>query len=108
MRTVDILHDKVGSRKEFIKIFSDMCQAADIKHKVITGFIKDDMYNPGDYFDKKKSELESWIVVYIENDWRLVDPVLGAGKSFTFHDGKNSLNVQRKKPFFLFNPVFSR
>ena len=47
--TVDILHDKVGSRKDFVKIFGDLCQAADIKHKVITGFIKDDNYKPGEH-----------------------------------------------------------
>ena len=79
LETVDILRDKVGARKDFVKIFSELCQAADIKNKVITGFIKDDQYKPSEFFDKRKSSLESWLVVRIENDWRLIDPLLGAG-----------------------------
>ena len=77
--TIDILRDKVGARKHFVKIFTEMCQAANIKTKEITGFIKDDHYKPAEFFDKKKSVLESWVAVRIENDWRLVDPLLGAG-----------------------------
>ena len=34
----------------------------------------------GERFDKRKSPLESWVAVFVENDWRLVDPLLGAGK----------------------------
>ena len=45
--TIDILRDKTGSRKDFIKIFIEMCQSADIQCKEITGFIKDDNYKPG-------------------------------------------------------------
>ena len=45
--TVDILRDKIGARKDFVKIFTEMCQAADIKNKTITGFVKDDSYKPG-------------------------------------------------------------
>ena len=82
MSTVEILHDKVGSRKEFVKIFTEMCQVANIKHKIITGFVKDDNFKTGDYFDKKSSSLESWVAVYVENDWRLVDPLLGGGKFY--------------------------
>ena len=36
----------------------------------------------GDFFDKRKSSLESWVVVKLESDWRLVDPLLGAGEDF--------------------------
>ena len=59
-----------------------MCQVANIKHKIITGFVKDDNFKTGDYFDKKSSSLESWVAVYVENDWRLVDPLLGGGKFY--------------------------
>ena len=45
--TIDILRDKIGARKDFVKIFIEMCQAAKIKNKTITGFIKDDSYKPG-------------------------------------------------------------
>ena len=45
--TIDILRDKTGARKDFVKIFTEMCQAADIKSKIITGFVKDDSYKPG-------------------------------------------------------------
>ena len=37
-------------------------------------------FTSGDFFDKRKSALESWVAVYIEKDWRLIDPVLGAGR----------------------------
>ena len=47
MDTIDILRDKIGARKDFVKIFTEMCQAADIKCKIITGFVKDDSYRPG-------------------------------------------------------------
>ena len=45
--TIDILRDKTGARKDFVKIFTEMCQAANIKSKIITGFVKDDSYQPG-------------------------------------------------------------
>ena len=83
-------------------IFTEMLHVGGIKFKTITGFIKDDNYHPGTYynsrihlsnisspniliisgerFDKRKSPLESWVAVFVENDWRLVDPLLGAGK----------------------------
>ena len=35
--TIEILRDKAGSRKDFIKIFIEMCQAADVQCKEITG-----------------------------------------------------------------------
>ena len=34
----------------------------------------------GERFDKRKSPLESWVAVFVEADWRLVDPLLGAGQ----------------------------
>ena len=97
MTTVDILRDKAGTRRDFVKIFTELCQVAGIKFKIITGFIKDDNYHPGkaphhidlyfkttpllgERFDKRKSPLESWVAVFVENDWRLVDPLLGAGE----------------------------
>ena len=96
LTTVDILRDKAGTRRDFVTIFTEMCEVAGIKFKTITGFIKDDNYHPGiakiqshlqtfihlsgERFDKRKSPLESWVAVFVENDWRLVDPLLGAGK----------------------------
>ena len=96
LTTVDILRDKAGTRRDFVTIFTEMCEVGGIKFKTITGFIKDDNYHPGiakiqshlqtfihlsgERFDKRKSPLESWVAVFVENDWRLVDPLLGAGK----------------------------
>ena len=96
LTTVDILRDKAGTRRDFVTIFTEMCEVGGIKFKTITGFIKDDNYHPGialiqsrhqtflhlsgERFDKRKSTLESWVAVFVENDWRLVDPLLGAGK----------------------------
>ena len=93
---MDILRDKAGTRRDFVTIFTEMCEVGGIKFKTITGFIKDDNYHPGiakiqshlqtfihlsgERFDKRKSPLESWVAVFVENDWRLVDPLLGAGK----------------------------
>ena len=96
---MDILREKAGTRKDFVTIFTEMCQVGGIKFKIITGFVKDDNYHPGitithlsqshlskhsdtsgDRFDKRKSPLESWVAVFVENDWRLVDPLLGAGR----------------------------
>ena len=92
---VDILREKAGTRKDFVTIFTSLCEVAGIKFKIITGFIKDDNYHPGmtnailtshyqallsgERFDKRKSPLESWVAVFVENDWRLIDPLLGAG-----------------------------
>ena len=44
---MDILRDKAGTRRDFVKIFTELCQVAGIKFKIITGFIKDDNYHPG-------------------------------------------------------------
>ena len=103
LTTLDILRDKAGTRRDFVTIFTEMCEVGGIKFKTITGFIKDDNYHPGmattgyisvsfsrhsdisgDRFDKRKSPLESWVAVFVENDWRLVDPLLGAGKGISW------------------------
>ena len=47
LSTLDILRDKAGTRRDFVKIFTELCQVAGIKFKIITGFIKDDNYHPG-------------------------------------------------------------
>ena len=47
LTTVDILRDKAGTRRDFVTIFTEMCEVGGIKFKTITGFIKDDNYHPG-------------------------------------------------------------
>jgi transglutaminase/protease-like cytokinesis protein 3 len=47
MSTRDILKEKVGVCRQFVKIFSEMCQLANIRVKCIRGFAKGHTFVPG-------------------------------------------------------------
>ena len=47
LSTVDILRYRAGTNREFVKIFTELCQAAKLKVKIITGFLKDNDHNLG-------------------------------------------------------------
>ena len=47
LSTLDILRLKAGSREEFVKLFEEMCQIANIEVQTIEGFTKTHYYTPG-------------------------------------------------------------
>lgn len=95
-----------------------MCQIADIEVAVVQGYIKDAQYVPGseksNIDDDTKSkhtpgssfsevdQLHHWIAVVLEGNWRLVDPVCGAGLSDTKRSG--SWHPELSDNFFLTDP----
>ena len=50
MTTKDILREKVGVCRQYVKIFSEMCMIADLSVKNIRGFSKAYTYLPGKIF----------------------------------------------------------
>ena len=47
LSTLDILRLKTGVRREFVKVFQEMCQIANIEVQTIEGFSKTHHYTPG-------------------------------------------------------------
>ena len=47
MTTRDVLKEKVGVCRQYVQIFSEMCQLANIKVKSLRGFAKGHTYIPG-------------------------------------------------------------
>ena len=47
LSTLDILRLKTGVRREFVKMFQEMCQIANIEVQTIEGFSKTHHYTPG-------------------------------------------------------------
>ena len=47
MTTRDVLKDKVGVCRQYVQIFAEMCQLANIRVKSIRGFAKGHTYIPG-------------------------------------------------------------
>ncbi len=47
MATTDILRERRGVAQQFVKIFSEMCQAGGIRVQILKGFAKDRDYMPG-------------------------------------------------------------
>ena len=49
MSTRDVLREKMGVCREYVKIFSEMCDIAGYRVKCIRGFAKGPNYIPGMY-----------------------------------------------------------
>ena len=62
MTTKDILREKVGVCRQYVKIFSEMCMIADLSVKNIRGFSKAYTYLPGKMFH---IHLHSYYTIFI-------------------------------------------
>ena len=49
MSTREILRDKIGVCREYVKIFSEMCDIAGFRVKCIRGYTKGPDFIPGNY-----------------------------------------------------------
>lgn len=92
MSTQDILRERRGVCRQFVKIFEAMCAEAGVRCKNIKGFAKGDRYVPGTKFIPGESSVHAWNAVLLCGSWRLVDCTWGAG-----HPPGGSEGLQRQK-----------
>lgn len=103
MTTNEILAERRGVCRQYVKIFGDMCQVAGIRVKSLKGFAKGYDYEPGkartvardrsgsdglylfrsaqgDDFVPGESAVHAWNAVFVYGVWRLLDTTWGAGR----------------------------
>ena len=62
---------------DYSRLFNDLCTYSNIQALIIQGYIKDEYVDVSDKFYLDESY---WNAVYINNEWRLVDAKMDAGK----------------------------
>lgn len=72
-----ILLTRKGSAPDFSFLFNELCRYASIPSVIISGYLKNEYT---DYGHKYLSDDHSWNTVLINNEWRLFDSCLDAGK----------------------------
>jgi transglutaminase/protease-like cytokinesis protein 3 len=79
MTTQEVLDKKTGACRDYVRMFTEMCQCAGIRAKKLHGFAKGFDYRAGSHFKPGKDMSHAWSAVYISGSWRFVDPTWGAG-----------------------------
>jgi len=72
-----ILLTRKGSAPDFSFLFNELCRYASIPSVIISGYLKNEYT---DYGHKYLSDDHSWNAVFVNNEWRLFDSCLDAGK----------------------------
>jgi len=72
-----ILLTRKGSAPDFSFLFNELCRYASIPSVIVSGYLKNEYT---DYGHKYLSDDHSWNAVLINNEWRLFDSCLDAGK----------------------------
>ncbi len=62
---------------DYSQLFYELCSYSNIQSLIIQGYVKDEYVDVSDKFYLDES---SWNAVYINNEWRLVDVKMDAGK----------------------------
>eukprot|EP00095_Tigriopus_kingsejongensis_P008836 maker-scaffold15_size728074-snap-gene-0.12 protein:Tk08836 transcript:maker-scaffold15_size728074-snap-gene-0.12-mRNA-1 annotation:"kyphoscoliosis " len=102
MTTIEILRDKRGVCRQFVKLFGEMCELADIRVKCLKGFAKGPDYHPGYVFTPGTAEEHAWNAVFVQGTWRLLDCTWGAMGTTLDLEGNPSVEVNEH--YFLTDP----
>jgi len=72
---IETFNNKRGKCLEFSCLFKYLCEKEDIKNEIISGYARRDYFQllSGPIFEDEFS-LHSWNAVYVDSDWKLVDP----------------------------------
>ena len=71
------LFRRKGSAPDFSYLFNELCRYASIPSVIVSGYLKNEYT---DYGHSYLSDDHSWNAVYINNEWKLYDVCLDAGK----------------------------
>ena len=82
MSTQEVLEKRTGACRDYVRMFTEMCQIIGIRVKKLHGFAKGFDYRAGAPFRPGKDMIHAWNAVYINGSWRLIDATWGAGMSY--------------------------
>ena len=80
MTIQEILVERKGVCKQYVKLFGEMCSLGNVRVKSLKGFAKGPQYDPGLEFVPGEGVSHAWNAVFIQGSWRLLDCTWGAGK----------------------------
>jgi len=75
-KTIDdfILTHKSGYCEHFATAFALLARASGIPTRLVSGFSTSEWNNTFNYFIVRAKDAHSWVEIYINNSWQLVDP----------------------------------
>lgn len=78
----DILKRRAGVCRDFVKLFTEMCEMEGIRVKRLHGFARGYDFRAGYKFQPGKDSCHAWNAVFLHGAWRFVDCTWGTGKYF--------------------------
>lgn len=95
-----VLPLRVGGAWSISKLFASLCSAVHVPVKIVPGHIRHASSFPGDDICSDSRNRHWWNVVYLENQWVLVDCASGAASQ----EGKQLPHSRSFRPYF-FGPA---
>ena len=77
------LRRRAGVCRQYVLLFSELCEWMGVRSKRLHGFAKNHDYKPGHQFRPAEDATHAWNAVFVRGSWRLVDCTWGAGQSQT-------------------------
>ncbi|XP_037087625.1 hillarin-like [Pollicipes pollicipes] len=96
----DVLLRRAGVCREYVLLFSELCDKVGLRAKRLHGFAKNHDYKPGHHFRPKEDATHAWSAVFVRGSWRLVDCTWGAG----FTDTAGQFVPRVNEFYFLSDP----
>ncbi|XP_018016613.1 hillarin [Hyalella azteca] len=95
-----VLQTRAGVSKDFVALFQALSDRAAVRTRRIQGFARNREFRVGRRFDPSRDVLHFWLVVFIFDTWRFVDPTYGAG----YTDAQGRFHAVLQDHFFLPDP----
>ncbi|XP_043192755.1 uncharacterized protein LOC122365535 [Amphibalanus amphitrite] len=94
------LRRRAGVCRQYVLLFSELCELMGVRSKRLHGFAKNHDYKPGHQFRQAEDATHAWNAVFVRGSWRLVDCTWGAG----FTDATGQFVPRVNEFFFLADP----